>query len=75
MAVTVIDTKGLNCPLPILKLRRAIRDIPAGEVLRLLATDPGAVGDVQSFCKMSGNQLLEWKEDAGVLSFDIRKSG
>jgi tRNA 2-thiouridine synthesizing protein A len=74
MSITVVDTKGLNCPLPILRLRRAIKAVAAGEMLQLLATDPGAVGDVQSFCKLSGNELVDWSDSGGVLTFNIRKS-
>lgn len=74
MSVTVVDTKGLNCPLPILRLRRAMKDAAPGTTLRLLATDPGAVGDVQHFCKASGNELLDWRDEAGVLTFEIRKA-
>ncbi len=73
MSVTVVDTKGLNCPLPILRVRKAIKDVPPGGTLRVLATDPGAVGDIKAFCQASGNQLLDWKDDSGVLTFEIRK--
>ena len=75
MSVTVVDTKGLNCPLPILRLKKAIKGVAAGDMLRVLATDPGAVGDIQTFCQVTGNQLVDWQEDGGVLTFNIRKSG
>ncbi len=74
MSVTVLDTKGLNCPLPILKLKRAIRDVAAGDVLQVLATDPGAVGDFEAFCRATGNQLVDWAETDGVFTFNIRKA-
>lgn len=71
----ILDTKGLKCPLPVLKARKAMRDVPAGGVLRVLATDPGAVKDFDHFCKTTGCQLLAWREDEGVLVFDLRKAG
>ena len=74
MTTTVLDTKGLNCPLPILKAKKAIKEVPAGGMLRVLATDPGAVGDFEAFCRATGNQLVEWNESDGVFTFDIRKA-
>jgi tRNA 2-thiouridine synthesizing protein A len=72
---TILDTKGLNCPLPVLRVKKAIKDVTPGEILQVLATDPGAVGDFQAFCKTSGNEMVDWKEDAGVFTFNIRKTG
>ena len=54
-----LDAKGLNCPLPILKARKALKEVPAGGVLEILATDPGAVADFQAFCRQTGNELME----------------
>jgi tRNA 2-thiouridine synthesizing protein A len=71
----ILDTKGLKCPLPVLKARRAMRDVPAGGVLRVLATDPGAVKDFEHFCKTTGHQLLACRDEAGVLTLEIRKAG
>jgi tRNA 2-thiouridine synthesizing protein A len=71
----ILDTKGLKCPLPVLKARKAMRDVPAGGVLRVLATDPGAVKDFEHFCKTTGHQLLDYRNEAGVLAFEIRKAG
>ena len=71
----ILDAKGLKCPLPVLKARKAMRDVPAGGVLRVLATDPGAVKDFEHFCKTTGHQLLARRDEAGVLTFDIRKAG
>ena len=70
---TILDTKGLNCPLPILKARKAINGLTAGDILQVLATDPGAVKDFQAFCRATGHELLESGEDAGVYSFLIKK--
>ena len=55
---TVLDAKGLKCPLPVLKARKAMKALAPGEVLRVLATDPGAVGDFQHFCQVTGHRLL-----------------
>ena len=70
----ILDAKGLRCPLPVLKARKAMRDVPAGGVLRVLATDPGAAKDFEHFCKTTGYVLVESREDAGVWTFDIRKT-
>jgi tRNA 2-thiouridine synthesizing protein A len=70
-----LDTKGLNCPLPILKAKKAIKDLQAGDVLEVLATDPGSVKDFEAFSRATGNELMEWNEDDGVFRFLIRKGG
>ena len=54
-----IDTRGLNCPLPILKAKKALSEMRAGEVLKVLATDPGSVRDFQAFARQTGNELIE----------------
>jgi len=53
-----LDARGLNCPLPILRARKALNDMQPGQVLKLVATDPGAVRDFQAFSKQTGNELL-----------------
>jgi tRNA 2-thiouridine synthesizing protein A len=75
MADQVLDTKGLNCPLPILRAKKALKDVPVGGTLQVLATDPGAVKDFEAFCRTTGNQLLDWKEDNKVFSFMIKRAG
>jgi tRNA 2-thiouridine synthesizing protein A len=70
----ILDTKGLKCPLPVLKARKAMRDVPPGGVLRVLATDPGAVKDFEHFCKTTGHRLLAAREQEGALVFDIEKA-
>ena len=75
MSVTVLDTKGLNCPLPILRVKKAIKDVPNGGTLQVLATDPGAVKDFEAFCRATGNQLIDWREEAGVFTFNIKRAG
>jgi tRNA 2-thiouridine synthesizing protein A len=69
-----LDAKGLKCPLPVLKARKALKALPAGGILRVLATDPGAVKDFEHFCKTTGAQLLDCREEAGgVLVFTLKK--
>lgn len=74
MADKTLDTKGLNCPLPILKAKKALGDVPKGGTLEILATDPGAVADFQAFCRSTGNTLVEHSEAAGVYRFVIQRS-
>ncbi len=54
-----IDTRGLNCPLPILKAKKALTDMASGELLRVLATDPGSTRDFQAFARQTGHELVE----------------
>jgi tRNA 2-thiouridine synthesizing protein A len=74
MADHVLDAKGLNCPLPILKAKKALKEVPAGGTLEILATDPGAVADFQAFARSTGNELLEHSQEGGVYRFLLRKS-
>jgi len=73
MAYQLLDAKGLNCPLPILKAKKALKDVPAGGTLEILATDPGAVADFQAFCRTTGNELVENSEEGGVYRFLLKK--
>ncbi|MCI0399780.1 MAG: sulfurtransferase TusA family protein [Gammaproteobacteria bacterium] len=70
----ILDVKGLNCPLPILRTKAALLRIQPGEVLEILATDPHAVIDFQGFCAQTGHELLHVSETDGVFKFLIRKS-
>ena len=54
-----LDTRGLNCPLPILKAKKALADMRSGEVLKVVATDPGSMRDFQAFARQTGNELVE----------------
>ncbi|WP_309638151.1 sulfurtransferase TusA family protein [Methylibium sp.] len=54
-----VDTRGLNCPLPILKAKKALADMTSGQTLKVIATDPGSVRDFQAFARQTGNELLE----------------
>ena len=65
MATVTLDTKGMNCPIPILKARKSIKGMAAGETLEVLSTDPGSVRDFEAFCRATGNPLLESSEDDG----------
>jgi tRNA 2-thiouridine synthesizing protein A len=70
----ILDVKGLNCPLPILRARKALKDIAVGATLEVLATDPGAVKDFEAFCRTTGNELVESKLDGQVYSFVVRRA-
>ena len=60
-----LDTRGLNCPLPILKAKKALADLASGDLLRVVSTDPGSVRDFQAFARQTGNELVE-QETAGA---------
>ncbi len=68
-----LDAKGLSCPMPVVKARLEIEKLGAGDVLQVIATDPGSVSDFDNWTKMSGHELLESNEDAGVYTYLIRK--
>lgn len=70
-----LDARGLNCPLPILRAKKALNDLGGGQVLRIIATDPGSVKDFQAFTKQTGNELLESEEVDGEFTFLIKKAG
>jgi len=72
MADQLLDAKGLNCPLPILRAKKALKDMPTGATLEIQATDPGAVKDFEAFCRTTGNELVEHHVDGGVYVFTIR---
>ncbi len=73
MAETLLDLKGLACPLPVLRANRELRGMAPGEKLRVLATDRAAVADFRAYCRETGHQLLACGEEAGVFSFTIRR--
>ena len=73
MSETLLDVKGMNCPLPVLRANRVLRGMAPNTRLRVLATDRAAVGDFQAFCRETGHALLAWSEEAGVFSFLIRR--
>jgi tRNA 2-thiouridine synthesizing protein A len=71
----ILDARGLKCPLPVLRARKAMKDVAAGDLLKILATDPGAPKDFVHFCETTGHELVESSESGGVYSLVIRKSG
>ncbi|MFA7412903.1 MAG: sulfurtransferase TusA family protein [Rhizobium sp.] len=72
MADQVLDAKGLNCPLPILRAKKALKDLPTGGTLEIQATDPGAVKDFEAFCRTTGNELMESRVDGNTFVFLIK---
>jgi tRNA 2-thiouridine synthesizing protein A len=68
-----LDARGLNCPLPILKAKKALAEMATGEVLRIVATDSGSVRDFQAFAKQTGNALLSHSQTNGEYTFFMRR--
>jgi tRNA 2-thiouridine synthesizing protein A len=73
MNTTTLDCTGLNCPLPILRLSKAIKSVAVGEQVEMVATDPGSVKDVKAWAEQTGNALVESQENAGRFTFLISK--
>ena len=73
MTTAVLDAKGLNCPLPILKAKKALQGVPAGGLLEIFATDPGAVKDFEAFCRSTGNELVTSSQEGNVFKFVIKR--
>lgn len=69
-----LDATGLNCPLPILRAKKTLATMDVGQVLRIVATDPGSVKDFEAFSKQTGHELLESGEEGGKFIFRIKKS-
>ena len=68
-----LDTRGLNCPLPILKAKKALAEMVSGTVLKVLATDPGSVRDFQAFARQTGNELVEQTSEADEFIHFLRR--
>ena len=75
MSDRTLDAKGLKCPLPVLRARKAMKEVPAGGILEVLATDPSAPEDFVNFSQTTGHDLLENRQDGDVYVLRIRKSG
>ena len=75
MADQTLDAKGLNCPLPILRAKKALQTLPPGGTLEILATDPGAVKDFEAFCRTTGNELMESTTQGNVFRFVLKRTG
>ncbi len=73
MANEVLDTSGLNCPLPILKTKKALQKMDSGKILEVISTDAGSVKDLEAFCNQTGNKLVSTIEDGGKYVFTIEK--
>jgi tRNA 2-thiouridine synthesizing protein A len=73
MADAVLDAKGMNCPLPILKTKKALQTMQPGGLLEVLATDPGSVADFESFCRQTGNQLVSSIKEGDVFKFVLKR--
>ena len=69
-----LDASGLNCPLPILRAKKTLAGMDAGQVLRIVATDPGSVKDFEAFAKQTGNELMESTEEGGKFMFLMKKA-
>lgn len=69
-----LDASGLNCPLPILRAKKTLNTMAGGQILHIIATDPGSVKDFDAFAKQTGNELVESKEEGGKFHFLIKKS-
>lgn len=75
MADSTLDAKGLNCPLPILRAKKALKGMSTDQVLAIEATDPGSAKDFESFCVQTGNELIKASENNGVFYYEIKKKG
>ncbi|MBI3435978.1 MAG: sulfurtransferase TusA family protein [Proteobacteria bacterium] len=73
MTEHLLDAKGLNCPLPILKAKKALKDVRVGGTLEVHATDPGSVADFVAFCRATGNELVESTQNTDVYRFVIKR--
>ncbi len=69
-----LDCKGLNCPLPILKTKKKVDTMETGQVLKMEATDPGSISDMNAWTRRTGNELVSHSEDSGIYTFFIKKS-
>jgi len=69
-----LDARGLNCPLPILRAKKTLNGMAAGEVLKIVSTDPGSVKDFEAFASQTGNELLSSSEEGGEFHFMMKKS-
>lgn len=70
----LLDCKGLNCPLPIIKTKKTIEKMAVGQILQMVATDPGSKPDMTAWSKSTGHELLETRDDGGLFTFFIRKT-
>ena len=68
-----LDLKGYSCPIPIVKTAQAMRELVSGDLIQVLATDPGSVPDFQAWTRSTRNELVSWSREGGVFTFIVRK--
>lgn len=74
MAQHTLNAEGLNCPLPILKAKKALKSVPPGEILEISSTDPGSVADFAAFCNQTGNELMSSSSEGNIYKFEIKRN-
>lgn len=74
MADQILDAQGLSCPMPVLKAKKILKDMTVGTTLEIIATDPGATADFEAFCRKTGNELLDSRQNGNIYSFLIKRS-
>jgi len=74
MADQTLNAEGLNCPLPIIKAKKALKGMEAGKVLEVRSTDPGSIADFAAFCTQTGNELMSSNTEGNIYLFEIKKS-
>ena len=74
MSIVTIDCTGLNCPIPILRLSKAVKNLKTGERVEMIATDPGSVKDIQAWSRQTGNTLVESRQDQEKFKFIVEKA-
>jgi len=72
-ADVILDTKGMNCPMPVIKTKKAIDGLQSGQILEVISTDQGSKSDIPALLKRLGHELVQTKEDGGVIEFYIKK--
>ena len=73
-AVLKLNLEGLLCPLPVVKIYQAIKDVPIGGVIEAVATDPGVMADIPAWCRTSGNELLNMERDGKAIRFRVQRN-
>jgi len=69
-----LDASGLNCPLPILRAKKSMAELNSGEILKMVATDPGSIKDIEAFCRQTGNELLQSSQENNLFTFFVKKA-
>lgn len=72
-AIQELDARGLNCPIPVLKTKKALKEMTSGDLLKVISSDAGSANDMESLCRQTGHTLLSSQSDAGTFTFTIRK--